>query len=61
MEELVVQGVGPARRLVLVHGHGRVVGEVGVVQHLKHLVAADLVKKTPRFVTRLEFLCSIDR
>lgn len=41
VEDLVVQGVRPARGLVLVHGHGRVVGEVGVVQALEHLVAAD--------------------
>ena len=42
VEELVVQGVWPARGAVLVHRHRRVVGEVLVVQHLEHLVATDL-------------------
>lgn len=41
VEDLVVQGVRPAGRSVLVDGHGRVIGKVGVVEHLEHLVATD--------------------
>ena len=42
MGHLVVHGVGEVRRLVLVDGHGRVVGEVSLVHHLEHVVTADL-------------------
>lgn len=41
VEDLVVECVRPAGRPVLVDGHRRVVGEVGVVEHLEHLVAAN--------------------
>lgn len=44
VEEPVVEGVGPARGVILVHRHGRVVGEVLLVQHPVHLVAAHLKK-----------------
>lgn len=42
VEELVVEGVGPAWRSVLVDRHRRVVSEVGVPQHFEHVVTADL-------------------
>lgn len=42
VEELVVEGVGPAGRAVLVDRHRRVVREVRVPQHFEHVVAADL-------------------
>lgn len=42
VEQLVVQGVGPAGRSVLVNRHGRVVREVRVPQHLEHVVPPDL-------------------
>lgn len=45
MEQFVVESVGPAGRLVLVDGHGRVICEVGVVQHLEHLVSTNLKNK----------------
>ena len=37
---LVVESVGEAGRLVLVDGHGAVVGEVGVIHHRVHVVAS---------------------
>ena len=40
--DLVVERIRPAGRVVLVHGHRRVVREVVVVQHLEHAVTADL-------------------
>lgn len=42
VEELVVQGVGPAGRSVLVDRHRRVVSEVRVPEHLEHVVASNL-------------------
>ena len=45
MRHLVVHGIGEGRGLVLVDGHGGVVGEVGLVHHLEHVVTADLSKK----------------
>lgn len=42
VEQFVVQGVGPAWWFVFIDGHGRVVGEVGVVQHLEHLISSHL-------------------
>ena len=42
--DLVVEGEGERRRVVLVDGHRRVVGKVGVVRHLEHVVATDLKK-----------------
>ena len=41
----VVQGVGKSRRPILIDGHGRVVGEVGLVHHFKHVVTADLSRQ----------------
>lgn len=61
MEQLVVQGVRPAWGLVLVHGHGRIVGEVGIVQHLKHFVASDLWAKLVRTRQGCEGVCHIAR
>ena len=45
VRDLVVEGEGEGRRVVLVDGHGRVVGEVGLVHHLEHVVAANLPRK----------------
>lgn len=42
VEQLVVQGVGPAGRSVLVNRHGRVVREVRVPQHFEHVVPPHL-------------------
>jgi hypothetical protein len=42
VEKLVVQSVGEAGWSVLVHGHGGIVCEVGIVQHLEHFVASNL-------------------
>jgi hypothetical protein len=42
VEDLVVERIRVARRLILVDRHRRVVGEVRIVQHLEHLVSADL-------------------
>ena len=42
MEQLVVEGVRVAWGFVLVNGHGGVVGEVLLVQHLEHVVASHL-------------------
>lgn len=49
VEELVVEGVGPAGRSVLVDRHRRVVREVRLPQHFEHVVAADLQRAAPRF------------
>ena len=38
---LVVESVWEAGRLVLVDGHGAVIGEVGVIHHRVHVVASD--------------------
>ena len=38
----MVEGVGVGGGAVLVHWHGGVVGEVLLVQHLEHVVAAHL-------------------
>ena len=38
---LVVESVGEAGRLVLVDGHGAVVGEVSVIHHRVHVVASN--------------------
>lgn len=42
VEELVIQRVRPARRSVLINGHGRIVRKVRVPEHLEHIVSADL-------------------
>jgi len=42
VEELVVQRVRPTGRPILVNGHGRIIREVRVPQHLEHVVPADL-------------------
>lgn len=42
VEQLVIQGVGPAGRSVLVNRHRRVVSEVRVPQHFEHVVPPDL-------------------
>jgi hypothetical protein len=42
VEELVVEGIWPARGPVLVDGHRRVVREVRVPEHFEHVIAADL-------------------
>ena len=42
VEDFVVESVGPRGRLVLVDGHGRIVGKVQVVQHLEHAITAHL-------------------
>ncbi len=47
MEDLVVERVGPRRRVVLVHRHRRVVREVHVVEHLEHAVTAHLRPPEP--------------
>lgn len=44
VEELVIQGVGEAGRSVFVDGHGRIVSEVRVVQHLEHFISSNLSK-----------------
>lgn len=44
VEQLVVQGVGPAGRSVLVNRHRRVVREVRVPQHFKHVVPSNLLR-----------------
>lgn len=44
VEELVIQRVRPAGRSVLIDGHGRIVREVCVPEHLEHIVTADLEK-----------------
>lgn len=49
VEELVVEGVRPAGRSVLVDRHRRVVREVRLPQHFEHVVAADLQRVAPRF------------
>lgn len=49
VEELVVEGVRPAGRSVLVDRHRRVVREVRLPQHFEHVVAADLQRAAPRF------------
>ena len=41
MRQFVVHGVGEGGREVVVDGHARVVGEVGLIQHGEHVVAAD--------------------
>lgn len=43
VEELVVEGVRPAGRSILVDRHRGVVGEVRVPEHLEHVVPADLL------------------
>ena len=45
VRHFVVQGVGKGRRPILIDGHGRVVGEVGLVHHFKHVVTADLSRQ----------------
>ncbi len=50
MRHLVVHGVGKGRGLVLVDGHGGIVGEVGLVHHLEHVVTADLSRKIQELV-----------
>lgn len=42
VEEFVIQRVRPAGRSVLIDGHGRIICEVCVPEHLEHVVAADL-------------------
>lgn len=49
VEELVVEGVRPAGRSVLVDRHRRVVREVRLPQHFEHVVATDLQRTAPRF------------
>jgi hypothetical protein len=46
---LVVEGEGEGRGVVFVDGHGGVVGEVGLVHHLEHVVASDLGKNGGKF------------
>ena len=43
VEELVVEGVRPAGRSILVDRHRGVVGEVRVPEHLEHVVSTDLL------------------
>lgn len=47
MSDVVVQGVRVERGVVVEDGHGRVVREVGLVQHLEHVVAAHLEERGP--------------
>lgn len=54
VEELVVEGVGPAGRPVLVDRHRRVVREVRVPQHFEHVVTADLSGGLYRGIRRLD-------
>jgi hypothetical protein len=57
VEKLVVQSVGEAGGSVLVNGHGGIVREVGIVQHLEHFVASNLSqKKSPTINTKLNRL-----
>lgn len=44
MKYFVVHCIRPTRRSILVNGHWWIIGEVWVVQHLEHLVAANLVQ-----------------
>lgn len=49
VEELVVEGVGPAGWAILVDRHRGVVGEVSVPQHFKHVVSSDLFMGMGRY------------
>lgn len=40
VEDFVIERIRPAGRFILVHRHRRVIGEVEVVQHLEHFIAA---------------------
>lgn len=42
MRESIVERVWPEWWVDVVHGHGAVVGKVGLLQHLEHVVAARL-------------------
>lgn len=55
VEKLVVQSVGEAGRFVLVNRHGRIIGEVGIVQHLEHFVASNLsiLQKNQQFIIKI--------
>jgi len=44
MRHFVVECVGPHWNLILQDGHRRIVGEVGVVQHLEHVVTSNLTR-----------------
>lgn len=54
MEELIIQRVRPARRSVLIDGHGRIIREVCVPEHLEHVVPADL-EKYHKFIILSDF------
>lgn len=42
VEQFIIQRIRPARRSVLIDGHGGVVREICVPEHLEHVVPADL-------------------
>lgn len=42
VEEFIIQSVRPAGWSIFINRHRRVVGEVGVIQHFKHLVSTNL-------------------
>lgn len=54
VEELVIQGVRPAGRPVLIDGHGGVVREIRVPQHLEHVIPSDLRRDARQSVIRVQ-------
>lgn len=59
MSDIVVQGVRVERGVVVEDGHGRVVREVGLVQHLEHVVAAHLQERGPHPANVLQLDASV--
>jgi hypothetical protein len=57
VSNFVVKSEWEGRRIVFVDWHGRVVGEVGLVHHLEHVVTADLSSFWPQQTKKTQISC----